>query len=60
MDTTPIRPDPEYFAAVDAEYGPLARDESDKQATERCRLSQVNKLVRLINAAIAEQPLLVG
>jgi hypothetical protein len=59
MDTIPIQPDPEDFVAVDAEYGPLARDASDKQATERYRLAQVNKLVRLNNAVIAEQPLSV-
>jgi hypothetical protein len=60
MDTIPIEPDPEDFVAVDAEYGPLARDASDKQANERYRLAQVYKLVRLSNTAIAEQPPLVG
>ena len=59
MDRIPIEPDPEDFAAVDAEYGPLPHDASDKYATDRYRLAQATKLIRLNSAGIAEQALLV-
>jgi hypothetical protein len=49
------RIDPEDFVAVDAEYGPLAHDASGRQAADRYRLAQANKLIRLNSAAIAEQ-----
>jgi hypothetical protein len=60
MDRILIEPDPEDFVAVDAEYGPLAYDASNKQASERHRLSQANKLIRSNSAAVVEQLLLVG
>lgn len=54
MDRIPIEPDPEDFTAVDAEYGRLPLEASEKQATERYRLAQATKLIRLNSDAIAE------
>jgi hypothetical protein len=48
----PIAPDPEDFAAVDAEYGPLPHDASEKQATDRYRLAQASKRIRTNSPAI--------
>jgi hypothetical protein len=45
MERIPIQPDPEDFAAVDdVTFGPLAYDASEKQTTERYRLTQAAKL----------------
>jgi hypothetical protein len=60
MGRIPIEPDPEDFWAIDAEYGPLPLEASEKQATERYRLAQATKLIRLNSAALAEQPPWVG
>jgi hypothetical protein len=53
----PIAPDPEDFAAVDAEYGPLPHDASEKQATDRYRLAQASKLIRTNSPAIIDRQL---
>ena len=51
----PIAPDPEDFAAVDAE--PLPHDASEKQATDRYRLAQASKLIRTNSPAIIDRQL---
>jgi hypothetical protein len=59
IDRIRIEPDPEDFAVVDAEYGPLPHDASKEQATDRYRLAQATKLIRLNSAALLKQPLLL-
>jgi hypothetical protein len=40
-------PDPEDFAAIEAEHGPLPHDATVQRAAERYRLAQARKLIRL-------------
>jgi hypothetical protein len=45
--TTPVKPDPEDYAAVEREYGILSLNVSDAALANRYRLAHLNKLIRL-------------
>jgi hypothetical protein len=47
MKSQPIKPDPEDYAAVECEYGPLPPKASRAQHLYRHQLAQANKIIRL-------------
>jgi ABC-type anion transport system duplicated permease subunit len=51
MSNKPINPDPEDFAAIQREYGPLPRDATEAEVAHHYRLAQAKKLIRLYGPA---------
>jgi hypothetical protein len=52
---TPIKPDPQDFAEVERQYGPLPDNASREALLYRYQLAQATKLIRLHNLLIERE-----
>jgi hypothetical protein len=53
-----INPDPEDYAAVRREYGPLPANASDAECGKRYRTAQAHKLIRLYGPRLRAETML--